>query len=206
MAAEKRDMNGEEWRPVVGFENVYMVSNYGNVKGVIRSGSTGNILKPSTNGSGYLSVGLYNHPYHRTCTVHRLVAMAFIPNPENKRTVNHIDGNKRNNRADNLEWATHGENHRHAYRTGLKVTTERQRAAVSATGKRTCEMNRMKTPVFMINKDGLKTRFVSAHEAARFVKGDPSPIIRCCKGKKKTYKGCTWEYAGKEEKRQLQQK
>lgn len=206
MAAEKRYMTEEVWKPVVGFEGVYCVSNFGNIKGVVRSGSTGKPLHPQMNNNGYMTIHLYNHPKHKVTTVHRVVATAFIPNPENKRTVNHIDGNKKNNRVDNLEWATHGENHRHAYRTGLKVITERQRAAVSATGKRTCEMNRMKTPVFMINKDGLKTLFVSAHEAARFVKGDPSPIIRCCKGKKKTYKGCTWEYAGKEEKRQLQHK
>lgn len=195
MATEKRDMTQEVWKPVVGFEGVYCVSNFGNIKGVVRSGSTGKPLHPQMNHNGYMMVHLYNHPKHKVTTVHRIVATAFIPNPENKRTVNHIDGNKKNNRVDNLEWATHGENHRHAYRIGLKVTTERQRATASATGKRTCALNRPKKPVNMIMADGSRKYFESAHEAARFVAGDPSPIIRCCKGKKKTYKGYTWEYA-----------
>lgn len=188
----------EIWKPVVGFEGVYCVSNLGNIKGVVRSGSTGELLHPQINNNGYMMVHLYDHPKHKVTTVHRVVAMAFIPNPENKRTVNHIDGNKKNNRADNLEWATHRENHRHAYKAGLKVTTDKQKATLSAIGKRTCALNRPKAPVIMEDCNENSMYFESAHEAARFVSGDPSTIIRCCKGKKKTYKGYTWKYAGKE--------
>lgn len=196
----------EIWKPIEGYEGIYSVSNLGNIKGVVRPGSSGALLKPVKNHFGYLTVHLYSHPKNRGFLIHRLVAKAFIPNPENKKTVNHIDGNKENNMVENLEWATYSENHKHAYRMGLKKVSDKQRAAASITGTRTCALNRPKRPVNMTRADGSKKYFESAHEAARFVKGDPSPIIRCCKGKKKTYKGCTWEYAGKEEKRQLQQK
>lgn len=185
----------EIWKDVPGFEGVYKVSNKGSVKGVVRCGSTGQILHPGTNRCGYLVLSLYNHPKVFRTSVHRLVAMAFIPNPENKRTVNHIDGNKKNNCVENLEWATHGENHKHAFRIGLKKVSDKQRAAASITGKRTCDLNRPRTPVIQSDSFGNVTYYCSAHEAARHVGGDASPIIRCCKGKKKTYKGCEWRYA-----------
>lgn len=187
--------HNEEWRPVVGFEGKYFVSNLGNVKGIVRSGSSGDMLKPIPNKFGYLSVHLYDHPRNKAFLIHRLVATAFIPNPENKRTVNHIDGNKLNNCVSNLEWATYSENHKHAYRIGLKKPSDKQRAVASKIGKRTCEMNRPRTPVVCVKDNGEEQFFVSAHEGARYVRGDASPIIRCCKGKKKTYKGCRWKYA-----------
>ncbi len=184
------EVKNEEWRTVAGYEGLYEVSNMGNV----RSTRSGKLLKPSLNNSGYSVIHFYDHQNFKAFTIHRLVAMAFIPNPCGKRTVNHIDGDKTNNRADNLEWATYSENHKHAYKTGLKGVSDKQRKAASDTGKRTCELNRRKTPVIKMWLGG-ETFYESAHEAARDICGDPSPIIRCCKGKKKTYKGCEWKYA-----------
>lgn len=118
----------EVWKDVVGFENHYEVSNIGRVKRkagltyykdgrIARFSET--ILKPSFNRKGYervyLSVGSKKH----TVSVHRLVAKAFIPNPENKATINHIDCNKLNNNVENLEWMTNTENMRHAFNQGI---------------------------------------------------------------------------------------
>lgn len=100
----------EEWRPVVGYEDRYEVSNQGRVRNL-----KGLIMKPSVHRDGYLWIGLVSKTMPYNVSVHRMVAKAFIPNPENKPTVNHKDGCKTNNRVDNLEWATYSENVRHAY-------------------------------------------------------------------------------------------
>lgn len=103
-------MMKEEWRPVVGYEDRYEVSNQGRVRN-----SKGLIMKPSLHQDGYLWIGLVSKTMPYNVSVHRLVAKAFLPNPEQKPTVNHKDGCKTNNYVDNLEWATYSENVRHAY-------------------------------------------------------------------------------------------
>ncbi|MGB5637215.1 MAG: NUMOD4 domain-containing protein [Waterburya sp.] len=112
-----------------GYEGYYQVSNYGNVKSLDRvikekTGKTqtlkSRILKPRTNPSGYYYVGLRKNGTRATFAIHQLLAQAFIPNPNNKKTVNHIDGNKLNNSVSNLEWTTYSENLEHAYKTGLR--------------------------------------------------------------------------------------
>ena len=96
------------------------------------------VMKPFSDKNGYLRVKLLG----KTCKVHRLVATAFIPNPENKPTVNHINGIKSDNRVDNLEWATYTENTRHAYDTGLKCGyTGRKDRGNNKFGKEWTELN-----------------------------------------------------------------
>lgn len=92
----------------------YSVSRDGRVKN-----SRGHEKALQLDHKGYYKVDLYNNGDCSTKRVHRLVAEAFIPNPDNKPDINHIDGNKRNNSADNLEWVTKSENIQHAFRTGL---------------------------------------------------------------------------------------
>lgn len=108
----------ESWKPISGFEQFYAVSNTGRVQNI----NTGRDLKPFVNDNGYGSVKLFNGKSKREAKVHRLVAEAFIPNPENKPQVNHIDRNKLNNNVSNLEWVTNKENFDHAVRTGLNKT------------------------------------------------------------------------------------
>jgi len=177
----------EEWRDVHGYEGLYHVSSLGRIKRNERFKTL------RVDRRGYLTVWLCKNSTQKNYKVHRLVATAFIQNPEGKKTVNHIDGNKQNNAVENLEWATHSENIIHANKTGLRTVTDAQRKAASANGKKTCDQNRQRKAVFC-TKDGIKREFVSAHDGARFVCGSPSPIIKCCKGKKKTYKGYEWGY------------
>lgn len=177
----------EQWQDIPGYEGLYQVSTLGRIK------SNRSIKSLHIDKGGYLTVWLCKDSIQKNYKAHRLVALAFIPNPENKATVNHIDGNKQNNCVENLEWATHSENINHANRTGLRTVTDAQREAARITGKKTCDKNRLRKAVFC-TKDGFKHEFESAHDGARFVVGDASPIIRCCKGKKKTYKGYEWGY------------
>lgn len=109
------DLEGEIWKPYP-YNKIYKVSNIGRVRG-----RGGKILHPATHRQGYLWLKIGN----RHCLVHRLVAETFIPNPDNKSTVNHINANKADNRVENLEWATQSENNRHALNLHLRYFTKR---------------------------------------------------------------------------------
>lgn len=107
-------MNCEHWRPVAGYEGLYEVSDQGSVRSLPRQAGTfyfkGRMLKQFLNKAGYYCVCLSKEGRQTTVSVHRLVAIAFIPNPEGKETVNHINEDKADNRACNLEWLTLREN------------------------------------------------------------------------------------------------
>ena len=104
----------EHYKQIKDYEN-YSISNYGR----IRNDKTGRILKSGKGGRGYFQVVLHKNGIGKTQKIHRLVALAFIPNMFGKRTINHIDGVKTNNFAINLEWATDKENTQHAWSIGL---------------------------------------------------------------------------------------
>ena len=114
-----------EWRNIQGYENLYQVSDTGEVRSIDRT-TTGNrkrkikgvVLKKTKTTTGYLAVTLCKNGKTKTKKVHRLVAMAFIENHENKPNINHIDNNPLNNNVSNLEWCTQSENIYHAYRIG----------------------------------------------------------------------------------------
>lgn len=103
----------ERWLPVSGFEGLYEVSDEGRIRN-----ACGRILRATRNGGRYFHVGLTRDGKQHVKKVHRLVALAFVPNLQGKPEVNHIDGNNINNAATNLEWVTSAENYAHAARLG----------------------------------------------------------------------------------------
>lgn len=133
----------EEWRPVSNTFGQYEVSNFGNVRSLKRNKVRIMPITKQHHGYNAFMVHVDNKPQCRK--VHREVAIAFIPNPENKSEVNHIDGNKDNNQVSNLEWVTHQRNVKHSFETGIRTPhrfTYEERAAISLKVKTTLASKR----------------------------------------------------------------
>lgn len=192
MNSRNKGTTGEIWKEITEYEGLYAVS----CNGSVRSLRSGRNLTQRDDGHGYSNVTLTVNYNQKNKKVHRLVAEEFIPNPENKKTINHIDGNKNNNNITNLEWATYSENHKHAYRTGLKNVSEKQREAARNTGRNTKNLISKIRNVEMI-KDGIEVmRFESGAEAGRYFGVTSGAIFRACKNKGSKCKGYEWRYCG----------
>lgn len=175
-------MNNEEiWKDIAGYEGLYQVSNLGRIKSLnYKHTSRERILKTKKNRSGYVVVNLNQAGKRKTYSIHRLVAQAFIDNPQNLPMVNHRDENKQNNIVSNLEWCTS------KYNTNYGTCIERR-------AKKTSK------PVIGIDKvTGLIVKFPSAHEASRQTGIDQGYITNCLKGRYKTAGGFYWYYANVE--------
>lgn len=120
----------EIWKDIIGYKGLYQISNLCRLKVLTKTVyATGkkpyeqkeSILGGSLNNNGYLVFTLYKNKKKKGYPAHRLLALHFLPNPENKPQINHIDGNKLNNSLNNIEWCTIKENAVHAFKTGLRV-------------------------------------------------------------------------------------
>lgn len=163
----------EEWRPVVGYEGLYEVSNLGRIRRV-------RLMSPTIKKHGYVQVSLMDaHGVRKSYRLHRLVAEAFISNPDSKPQVNHRDENTLNNRADNLEWATPAEN------TNYGSRTER---AMAKNGSR--------TPILQIDPHSLAVvaEYRSQSAAAKATGIGLSSINACLRGVQKHAGGYIWQY------------
>lgn len=178
-------MSVEIWKPVVGFEGLYEVSNMGRVKSLKRLHTKERIIAQSLNHKGYARVTLWKENKQRKFSVHRLVAKAFIPNLDNLPQVNHKDENKQNNNVWNLEWCTQLENHRYG------TVNERISASLTNNPKKS-------KPVSAFDDEGnLVNTYPSIYEASRQMGVSASSISSCIKGRNRMKHCCglVWKFA-----------
>lgn len=188
----------EEWREISGYEGKYAISNKGNVKSLnYRMSNKEKILKPLKSGKGYLMVGLCKNGKMEWAKIHRLVALLFIPNPNHKPQVNHINGDKNDNNVDNLEWCSNSENQIHAYKNKLKYGSVKQGKWLGETQRENLiKRNKEKAkPIEATNiENGEMIIFKSAAEAEQVLGIHHSSIAKVCRGKQKIAKGYKFSY------------
>ena len=162
----------EVWKDVVGYEGLYKVSNLGNVF----SNYSGKILTPGTTKDGYKYVSLSKNKEKQMKTIHRLVAMAFLSNPNNLPIVNHKDENPANNNAYNLEWCTYLYN-------------------CTYNGAHIKRGQLLAKHVYRYNKLGeIIEEYESVSEAERVLNASSGDIVDCCNGSLMTYLNSVWSY------------
>ena len=185
----------EVWKDIQGYEGIYQVSTHGKVRSLSRqlhnkSGyftSKEKMLKSRLSGrdekNKYLEVALYKNHKRQDVRVHRLVAKAFIPNPNSYPIINHKDGNKKNNNVNNLEWCTHKQNRQHAINNGL---------VKFYYGKQ----NKKSRKIMQCDIDGncIKVWF-GVREIAKETGFNYGNIDRCLRGKRPTAYGYIWRVA-----------
>lgn len=189
----------ELWKDIKGYEGIYQVSNLGNIRSLERITIFESenqhkkykanrqikckIKKPTVNKCGYYQTVLYKKGRKRNVLVHRIVAETFLPNLNNKPTINHIDGNKLNNKLDNLEWATYTEQLIHVnHILGKKSIISKQ-----------CREKRAEQLRKKVKRSDGKI-YNSIREASKDSNVHSGNIVRCCKGILNKTGGYSWEY------------
>lgn len=169
-----------EFKTIDGYPK-YLINRDGIIKN-----SRGKEKIAQKNSGGYLGVTLYNNGEGSKKRIHRLVAEAFIPNPDNKPDINHKDGNKTNNSVDNLEWVTKSENMLHAYQTGLN----KPHASYGMLGHKNPNAGRKGYKVRIIETDEVYNTITKCAEA---IDGEARRISDCINGMQHTHKGYHYE-------------
>ena len=187
----------EIWKDIEGYEGAYQVSNLGNVRS-LNYNNTGKVknLKKQVTKRGRYVVGLSINGKSKTLSVSRLVAHAFIPNPNNNPQINHIDYNPKNNNVNNLEWCTNEENQAHAWGTGKRKSnkgfkfSEESKLKLSKAKKGVPNISKRKK-VLCLNTMQI---FNSITEASEVTGANRKNISSVCKGKRKTVNGYIFKY------------
>jgi len=175
----------ENWKDIAGYEGQYQVSDLGRIRSLNykRTGQT-QVLKPRNN-KGYLQINLYKDRKGKNFWIHRLVAKAFLPNPQNYPQINHVNEDKTNNAVSNLEWCSAKFNQNYG--------TCQKRRAVKLKGK--FVNGPCAKPVLQFNKAGnLIRKWPSAHEVERQLGFHHSSISQCCRGELKSAYDYFWKY------------
>lgn len=163
----------EYWKPLYGFENTHMISNHGRFRSISTRSSNRVLIGYHKTRRGYLEIVLWKDGKNYSISVHRAIAKAFIPNPENLPEVDHIDGNRENNSIDNLQWLTSKQNTEKSKVMGVRKTAKRTFACCKRTG------------VTLV--------FISASQAARYFCSRVSEISWAARNKL-AYKNHSWSY------------
>ena len=175
----------EIWKDIVGYEGLYQISNLGRVKSLNynRTGKE-NILSPGLSSNGYYHVSLCKNGEMKDFNVHRLVALSYIPNLDNKPCVDHINGNRLDNRVENLRWCTNKEN------CNFPLAKKNNSIAHINHPKKS-------KPILQIdiNTGEVINEFPSGKEVERQLEISNGNISNCCNGKLKTAYGYIWRYA-----------
>ena len=179
----------EIWKDIPHTDGQYQVSNLGNVRSLFYHSRSWNriyrtrLLKQKMNPSGYHNVSILINKKRVTKDIHKIIAQLFVPNPENKPQVNHIDGNKSNNSVSNLEWVTAKENNKHAIETGL-----RNPHALSGCAKPRKQVAQYDLSGELINV------WDSVYDAASYYGIKHNCISSCANGYNKSYHKYMWKY------------
>ena len=190
--------DGEEWRPVVGSEGRYEVSNFGKVRCLPNRGNhfAQKILKTVVHRDGYIVLSIVGNDGKVYCKkMHRLVAEAFIPREIGKNIVHHKDSVKTNNHFSNLEWTTILDNTRHALKDGLlcgnHYFSPERRKQSAQIGREKCSR-----PIVQVDSNGsVIAQYPSVSEASRCIGIKRQSIRDVCKGKYSQWNGTYWRYA-----------
>ena len=191
----------EIWKDIKGFERLYQVSSEGRVKSLVRfrkgkhgapTKCKGIILSLQKGKHGYIQVHLSKDHKGYVPLVHRLVGMAFIPNPNNLPCIDHIDGDRTNNNVDNLRWCTTKENMNY---DGVRKSISHMQKTSEACKRHQREIQaKCRKPVVMVTPQGEVKEFDSLTAIEKKYGYGHSNIAACCRGKAKTYKKCKFYY------------
>lgn len=176
-------MEYEIWKDILGYENKYKISNLGNIKSLNYSGhGYEKSLKPSKNKNGYLNIVLNKKSFY----IHRLVCLIFIPNPQSLPQVNHKNGNRTDNRIENLEWVTNKENSTHKIKVLKYVHSEESKLKAS--------INHNKKVIKYDLDDNIICEYNSISEVSKLLNINSTSISYCCHEIRKTAGGYKWKF------------